>query len=55
MGEKILSKNPSVGSVSYKLPNRHYIRMCSSCLFLTCFSFWLSLVTPTGETDGEVL
>ena len=45
MGEKILSKNPSVGSVSYKLPNRHYIRMC----FL-----WLSLVTETGETDGKV-
>jgi len=25
MGGKILSKNPSVGSVSYKLPNKHYI------------------------------
>lgn len=49
MGEKILSKNPSVGSVSYKLPNKHYIRMCF--LFL---AFWLSLVTETGETDGEV-
>lgn len=41
MGEKILSKNPSVGSVSYKLPNRHYIRTC-------CCSLLLSLVTPMG-------
>ena len=44
MGEKILSKNASVGSVSYKLPNKHYIRMCS---------FLLSLVTETGESDGR--
>jgi Uricase len=33
MGEKILGKNPGVASVSYKLPNKHYIRMCHSFLF----------------------
>jgi urate oxidase len=26
MASDIIKKNPSVGSVSYKLPNKHYIR-----------------------------
>lgn len=26
MASEIIKKNPSVGSVSYKLPNKHYLR-----------------------------